>query len=121
MHFGRLFTETTHISFDNKVMHRLCSKWSEFLATDPEVKVRFPFLPRKQVQLNYSKQTVEGLTPHIWKTAKVKSKAMPVAGHGGLCGYMMSKIPNFLDSWLTDGCEVVSLTLQQRLLTSVAG
>jgi hypothetical protein len=30
-------------------MDRLCGLWSEFLATDPKARVRFPALPEKKV------------------------------------------------------------------------
>jgi hypothetical protein len=32
-----------------KKVDRLCGLWSEFLATDPEARVRFPALPGKKV------------------------------------------------------------------------
>jgi hypothetical protein len=40
----------------------------------------------------------------------VKGKAIPVTGHEGPEGREMSRVPHFLDSRLTDGGEVVSLT-----------
>jgi hypothetical protein len=40
---------------------------------------------------------------------KVKDKVIPVTGHGGPYGCETSRLPHFLDSWLTDGGEVVSL------------
>jgi hypothetical protein len=39
-----------------------------------------------------------------------KSKAIPVTGRGGPYGCEMSRLPHFLDSRLTDGGEVVTLT-----------
>jgi hypothetical protein len=39
-----------------------------------------------------------------------KSKVIPATGRGGLYGCEMPKIPHFLDKWITDGDEVVSLT-----------
>jgi hypothetical protein len=42
--------------------------------------------------------------------SKQKSKAIPVTGCGSPQGCMMLRIPHFLDNWLTDGSEVVSLT-----------
>jgi hypothetical protein len=46
-----------------------------------------------------------------------KSKAIPVTGCGGLNGCEVLRIPHCLDSWLTDGSEVASLT-HQPLCTS---
>jgi hypothetical protein len=43
---------------------------------------------------------------------KVKGKAIPITGHGGPEGYEMLRLPHFLDSWLTDGSEIVSLMHQ---------
>jgi hypothetical protein len=40
---------------------------------------------------------------------KVKSKAIPVTGCGGLYGYETLRLPHFLDNWLMDGDEVYSL------------
>jgi hypothetical protein len=39
----------------------------------------------------------------------VKSKAIPVTSRGGLYGCEMLRLPDFLNSRLTDGSEVVSL------------
>jgi hypothetical protein len=41
---------------------------------------------------------------------KKKGKAIPVTGRGGPYGCETSRLPHFLDSHLTDGAEVVSLT-----------
>jgi hypothetical protein len=41
---------------------------------------------------------------------KVKGKAIPVTGHGGPEGCETSRLPHFLENWLTDGGKVVSLT-----------
>jgi hypothetical protein len=41
-----------------------------------------------------------------------KGKAIPVTGHEGPYGCETSRLPHFLDSRLTDGGEVVSLTHQ---------
>jgi hypothetical protein len=41
-------------------------------------------------------------------------KAISVTGHGGLKGCEMSKTPHFLDNWLSDGSDVVSLTRKLR-------
>jgi hypothetical protein len=38
------------------------------------------------------------------------SKAIPVTGRAGLQGYETSRLPHYLDSRLTDGGKVVSLT-----------
>jgi hypothetical protein len=43
----------------------------------------------------------------------VKKKSIPVTGRGGLQGCKML-IPHFLDSWLIDGGEGVSLTRRPR-------
>jgi hypothetical protein len=40
----------------------------------------------------------------------LKGKAIPVTGRGGPYGCERSRLPCFLDSRLTDGGEVVSLT-----------
>jgi hypothetical protein len=40
---------------------------------------------------------------------KVKSKAIPVTGCGGLYGCEMLRLTHFLDNWLMDGGEVFSL------------
>jgi hypothetical protein len=40
----------------------------------------------------------------------MKGKAIPVAGHGGPHGCETSRLPHFIDIWLTSGGEVVSLT-----------
>jgi hypothetical protein len=44
-----------------------------------------------------------------------KCKAIPVTGRGGPKGCETSRIPHFLDSWLTDGGEVVRLTRRQPM------
>jgi hypothetical protein len=41
---------------------------------------------------------------------KKKGKAIPETGRGGPQGCKKSRLPHFLDNWLTDGGEVVSLT-----------
>jgi hypothetical protein len=38
-----------------------------------------------------------------------KGKAITVTGRGGPQGCETSRLPHFLDNWLTDGSEVVSL------------
>jgi hypothetical protein len=38
------------------------------------------------------------------------TKNFPVTGHGGPKGCGASKLPHFLDTWLTNGGEVLSLT-----------
>jgi hypothetical protein len=43
---------------------------------------------------------------------KVLGKAIPVTGHEGPEGCETSRLPHFLDSQLTDGGQVVSLTGQ---------
>jgi hypothetical protein len=43
-------------------------------------------------------------------TCKIKGKAIRVTDRGGPQGFEMSRFPHFLDSGLTDGGEVVSLT-----------
>jgi hypothetical protein len=43
---------------------------------------------------------------------KVKGKTIPVTVRGGPQGCETLRFPHFLDNWLTDGCEVVSLTLR---------
>jgi hypothetical protein len=40
---------------------------------------------------------------------------MSVTGRGGPSGWEMLRLPHFLESWLTDGSEVVSLTFWPRL------
>jgi hypothetical protein len=42
--------------------------------------------------------------------ANLKGKAVPVTGHEGHEGCERSRLPHFLDSRLTDGGEVVTLT-----------
>jgi hypothetical protein len=44
------------------------------------------------------------------EVGKKNGKAIPVAGRGNPYGYEISRIPYFLDNWLTDGSKVVSLT-----------
>jgi hypothetical protein len=49
----------------------------------------------------------------VWNVLLVtvkKGKAIPVTGRGGLYGCETLKLLHFLDSWLTDGGKVVSLT-----------
>jgi hypothetical protein len=41
---------------------------------------------------------------------RTKSKTIPVTGRGGLYSCEMLRIPHCLDSWLTDGGEVVTPT-----------
>jgi hypothetical protein len=41
---------------------------------------------------------------------KGRGKAIPVTGRGGPQGCMTSRLPHFLNNWLRDGSEVVSLT-----------
>jgi hypothetical protein len=45
---------------------------------------------------------------------KVKNKAIPVTGRGGLQGCEMLRIPHCLDSRLTDGGKVVISTHRPR-------
>jgi hypothetical protein len=47
-------------------------------------------------------------------SSKVKSKATLIAGHGGLQGCEMLRIPHCLDSRLTDCSKVVSRTHRPR-------
>jgi hypothetical protein len=51
---------------------------------------------------------VQGIGPHI--RTVIKSKVIPVTGHGGPLGCEMLRFPHFLDNRLTDGGEVVSIT-----------
>jgi hypothetical protein len=51
--------------------------------------------------------------------SKLNSKAIPVTGSGGPYSCETSKIPRFLDSRLTDGGEIVSLTCLGRSLLLV--
>jgi hypothetical protein len=44
------------------------------------------------------------------KIYTVKCKSIPLKDHGGSYGCETSKLPHFLNSRLTDGGEVVSLT-----------
>jgi hypothetical protein len=41
-----------------------------------------------------------------------KYKVIPVTGCGGPKSCEMSRLPHFLDNWITDGGEFVSLTCQ---------
>jgi hypothetical protein len=45
-----------------------------------------------------------------------KCKAIPVTGLGGPYGCETSRLPHFLDNQLSDGGEVVSLTVQPAAL-----
>jgi hypothetical protein len=47
---------------------------------------------------------------HIINTIIIESKTIPVIRHGGLEGCEMLRIPECLDSVLTDGSKVISLT-----------
>jgi hypothetical protein len=38
---------------------------------------------------------------------RLNGKAVPVSGHGGPQGCETSRLPHFLDKWLTDDGEVV--------------
>jgi hypothetical protein len=49
---------------------------------------------------------------YIWYENKKKDKTIPVTGRGGSWDFEMSRLPHFLDNWLTDGGEVVRLTHQ---------
>jgi hypothetical protein len=44
--------------------------------------------------------------------SKSKGKAIPVTGHEGPQGCETSRLPYFLDNWLTDGSKVLSLMRQ---------
>jgi hypothetical protein len=46
-----------------------------------------------------------------------KGKAIPVTGCGGPQGCVMLSLSHFLDNWLTDGSEVVSLMHQPPFTT----
>jgi hypothetical protein len=48
-------------------------------------------------------------TPHI-----PTCEGIPVTDNGGPWGCETSRIPHFLDNWLTDGGEIVKLTLQKN-------
>jgi hypothetical protein len=39
----------------------------------------------------------------------MKRKAIPVTDRGGLLGIEASRLPYFLDTWLTDGSEVTAM------------
>jgi hypothetical protein len=43
---------------------------------------------------------------------KVNSKAIPVTGHEGLYGCETSRLPHFLESWLTSSDEVSLMHLR---------
>jgi hypothetical protein len=47
---------------------------------------------------------------------EIKGKAVPVTGREGPYGSETSRLPHFLDKWLTDGGEVVSLTRRSAAL-----
>jgi hypothetical protein len=53
---------------------------------------------------------VKALVGSCTSFINVKRKAIPVTGRDGPYGYETSRLPHFLDSRLTDGGEVVSLT-----------
>jgi hypothetical protein len=57
---------------------------------------------------------VTELAPHIKKYLNSNRKAISVTGNGGLQDCEILRIPHCLYSWLTDGGEVVSLTLRRR-------
>jgi hypothetical protein len=50
------------------------------------------------------------------KQLKKYTKAMAVAGHGGLLDCEKVRTPHCLDSWLTDGSKAVSPTRGQPLI-----
>jgi hypothetical protein len=71
------------------------------------------YLTEVNVQPLYPRYPTEGLVDsrsdmNKQKVKKVKSKAIPVTCRGGPHGCETSRLPRFLDSRLTDGCDVVS-------------
>jgi hypothetical protein len=42
----------------------------------------------------------------FWGMMLVKGKAIPIIGRGGQQGCETSRLPHFLDNWLTDGSDV---------------
>jgi hypothetical protein len=61
-----------------------------------------------EVAIKEEKNGEQALIKKIWD--KTKSKAIPVAGRGGLQGCKMLRIPHCLDNRLTNGGKVVSPT-----------
>jgi hypothetical protein len=59
--------------------------------------------------------------PYIYMKKKKKGKTIPLTGCGGPQGCEVLRLPHFLDNWLTDGGEVVSLMHWLNLLISVRG
>jgi hypothetical protein len=47
-----------------------------------------------------------------WMLGTIKGEVIRVTGRGGPQGCETSRLPHFLDNWLTDGDEVLSLTLR---------
>jgi hypothetical protein len=54
---------------------------------------------------------------YTFNVVTVKGQAIPALGHGGPESYDSTRFLHFLDNRLTDGGEVVSLTLQPPLTT----
>jgi hypothetical protein len=55
--------------------------------------------------------SVEIRTKH-YSNLKKEGEVIPVTGRGGLYGCETSRLPHFLNNWLTVGGEIISLTRQ---------
>jgi hypothetical protein len=63
----------------------------------------------KDTALTYIRSN-DALSNWVYIASRIKGKAIPVIGRGGLYGCETSKLPHFLDNSLTDSGHVVSLT-----------
>jgi hypothetical protein len=76
--------------------------------TDPFLTCNIRFDVQKDRRFAHTLHLFSNAGSSIGK--KEKGKANPITGLGGPYGYETSRLPHFLDSLLTDGGEVVSLT-----------
>jgi hypothetical protein len=78
------------------------------------IRSNVPVFSRSLLSPSYSLEMEESDSTEM--SVKNKSKATSVIGHGGPKGCEMSRLPHFLDNWLTDGGEVVGPTCQEATI-----